>query len=131
MESSITKDGNIFRDSGYIVQFDRGYSGGEIVIRRRTNGVEGRTPIAHSAVFVENKTTSPNWWTQNQDLKVVVTAHESDPTKNYLSVFVNGNPNITNLVIDANPDSNQNHTGVRGWGNQSSTIENITITPQD
>jgi prepilin-type N-terminal cleavage/methylation domain-containing protein len=129
VESSLTQDGSVVRDSGYIVQFDRGLGNGEIVIRRRTNGVESN-PLLRTTTGVENKNTSPEWWNQNQDLKVEVTAHPTDATKKYLSVYVNGIKSVNNFVINANEDPSQNFTGVRGWS-QSSTIENITITPQD
>jgi prepilin-type N-terminal cleavage/methylation domain-containing protein len=129
VESSIAQDGNVVRDSGYIVQFDRGLGNGEIVIRRRTNGVESN-PIARSTTGVENKNTSPQWWNQNQELKVDVSAHPTDPTKKYLNVYVNGVKSINNFVINANEDPSQNFTGVRGW-NQPSTIENMTITPKN
>lgn len=129
VESSITQDGNVVRDSGYIVQFDRGLGSGEIVIRRRTNGVESN-PLLRTTTGVENKNTSPQWWNQNQNLKVEVSAHPTDVTKKYLNVYVNGIKSVNNFVIDANEDPNQNFTGVRGW-NQPATIENMTITPQD
>ncbi|MBS3991284.1 MAG: type II secretion system protein [Erysipelothrix sp.] len=129
VESSLTQSGSVVRDSGYIVQFDRGLGTGEIVVRRRTNGVES-SPLVRSTIGVENKNTSPQWWNQNQELKVEVSPHPTDPTKKYLNVYVNGVKSVNNFVINANEDSSQNFTGVRGWS-QSSTIENLTITPKN
>lgn len=128
VESTLSQDGNVMRDSGYIVQFDRGLGNGEIVVRKRTNSAEAG-PIIRSTIGVENKNSNPDWWTQNQDIKVEVMQHPSDTSKKIMNVYVNGVKSINDLVIDSNPQSSQNFTGVRGWS-QSSTIESMTITPQ-
>jgi len=125
VETAVTNDGALYRDSGYIVQFDRGYGNGEIVVRKRTDSSES-SPIARSTIGVENKNDNPTWWTQEQNLVVDVRIHPDNPSKKLLDVYINGTKSISNLEIDANSDSNQNFTGVRGWS-QPVTVKEIKV----
>jgi len=128
VETSLSDDGGLFRDTGYIVQLDRGYANGEVVVRRRTNSTEGN-PIARSTIGVENRNDNPNWWVEDRVVRIEIRQDPNNASKKLMDVYVDGVKSIDSFRIDANIDPNQNFTGVRGW-NQPAIMSELTIQEQ-
>ncbi len=126
VETSLSEDGSLYRDTGYVVQLDRGFANGKLVIRTRDNSVEGNPPVDHTYDGVENRNTNPDWWTQDRVVRIEVRQDPNNTSKKIMDVYVDGVKSIDGLSIDANPDPSQNFTGVRAW-NQPSLITNLEI----
>ena len=83
---------NSNKDTGYVLQFDRGYASGEVIIRSRANGNEVANPVYRynvgfagggSGAFVASGGTKNNvnpWWLEIHDIKLVI-ADNNDPLK--------------------------------------------------
>lgn len=84
-------------DTGYIVQFDRGFADGEIIIRPRVNGGE-QNPVYRYAVgfdssgnFVTSGGTKDkynDWWFDTHELTLVVSNVASANAIKEVSVFI-------------------------------------------
>ncbi len=98
-------------DSGYVVQFDRGYGG--IVIRKRTNGTEGTTLLAvtykENALIPASKRST--WWSDEHEVSLSVSGTDVDGTK-LLTVSIDGETVITNWSFQS---SGGDYTGLRSW----------------
>jgi len=121
-ETSISSDGN---DTGYILQFDRGY--GAITIRRRTNGYEA-SPII--VVRHQDHPTIPAekdhpWWTDQHEVKIYITRADNQPDMKSLRVMIDNETLINNLLINPT-ETGLNHIGLRSW-QANSTFLNITV----
>lgn len=98
-------------DSGYVVQFDRGY--GAIVVRERTNGAEG------GALLVVKNSTNPlipaskssTWWTDEHTIALTVRNSGVNGVK-LLTVTVDGETVISDWSFQSSGGS---YTGVRSW----------------
>jgi hypothetical protein len=122
-ETSVDEDDN---DSGYVLQFDRGY--GSILIRKRVDGKE-ENPI----VSVDNSDNSiipsskrDDWWTEEHDIKLEVSNVSGQDDKKYVTVSVDGDTVIEKLMVDANEDVSSNVTGFRSWGSET-TYSELTV----
>lgn len=52
-------------NSRYILQFDRGFGGGELIIRPWDNNVEGGAVYRHNdRDVIPHKNSDPDWWVQ-------------------------------------------------------------------
>lgn len=115
------------KDTGFILQVDRGYAGGEFIIRPRTEGKEQnpiyRYPIGFDAngdfvVSGGTKNNSNPWWSQPHDIKLVVEDITDDATNNkQISVYIDDvfvfSKNFTSAITPSNVAENQ--TGLRVW----------------
>ncbi len=114
------------KDTGFILQVDRGYSRGEIIIRPRIGGSE-QSPIFRYGVgfddsgdFVTSggeRDNSNPWWAERHDIKLVV-EDISDATYNkQISVYVDDlflfTHKFTSQITSQNSSDNQ--TGLRVW----------------
>ncbi|WP_176239125.1 type II secretion system protein [Mariniplasma anaerobium] len=114
------------KDTGFILQVDRGYSSGEIIIRPRTDGKEQnpiyRYPIGFDAngdfvVSGGTKNNSNPWWSEAHDIKLVV-GDITDATYNkQISVYIDDvfvfSKKFTSAITPSNVNGNQ--TGLRVW----------------
>ncbi len=123
-----TKLNDDLKDTGFIVQFDRGYNNGEILIRPRTNGREGSPLQRYSITFdddgngdfnavegTKNKTNP--WWTEIHEFKLVVTLNDDPVLNKILSVYVDDiflfDYAFESGILSGEESFNQ--TGLRVW----------------
>jgi prepilin-type N-terminal cleavage/methylation domain-containing protein len=114
------------KDTGFILQVDRGYSSGEIIIRPRTNGNEQNPIFRYPIGFDVNgdfvisggtKNNSNPWWSEVHDLKLVIEDID-DPTYNkQISFYIDNvfvfTKQFTSQITSSNVSENQ--TGLRVW----------------
>lgn len=112
-----------YKDTGYILQFDRG-AGGKIIIKEKTLGDE-------ATVLKIGNYTNPNeneryssiipsanndpWWTAPHEVTLVVNP-SSVAGKKSLSVYIDGINILDSYAINANNKSPDKFTGLRTWG---------------
>lgn len=120
-----TLDGNN-KDTGFILQVDRGYSRGEIIIRPRTNGAEGNPVYRYgvgfdaSGDFVTSggeRNNSNPWWAQRHDVKLIVADITEATYNKQISVYVDNlflfTYKFKSAITPATVSENQ--TGLRVW----------------
>jgi prepilin-type N-terminal cleavage/methylation domain-containing protein len=101
--------------SGYVLQFDRGYGSGEIIIRRWENGREVSTPVLriNDRSIIPRDVDDPDWWTQQHALSLRVTEVDGAPDQRQVSVVLDG------AVLDSSfafsPVGGDTYTGLRSW----------------
>lgn len=120
------------RDTGYILQFDRGYS--EVIIRQRINGSESNDNIL---VRIGDRSTSDHkndmipykdnndWWEKDHNLSLTV--KESVPGKKLISVTLNDNEILSEFEIESDIDPANNFTGYRAWVDAPATVYDLNI----
>ena len=127
---------NQYNDSGYILQFDRGYANGEIIIRPRTVSSNGNTsegnPIFRSTGLLPNQ--SEDWWTSEKELRLDVRKNQSNQP--VLTVIIKDIStgeekvileNFTDNRITSVEDPATNFTGLRTWSNIGANIYDMKI----
>lgn len=114
------------KDTGFILQVDRGYSSGEIIIRPRIDGKEQNPIYRYPVGFDTNgdfvvsggiKNNSNPWWSEAHDIKLVV-EDISDPTYNkQITVYIDDaflfSKKFTSAITTSSVSENQ--TGLRVW----------------
>lgn len=118
-ETTLDND-NTSRDSGYVLQFDRGYSNGTILLRTRTNGSEN-SPVwqirsADTELF-PTKNEDPDWWTNEHAIKIQVTL--IDETKKE-AVFYIDDIELGSYIINSAISGETVYTGFRVWATTAS-----------
>jgi prepilin-type N-terminal cleavage/methylation domain-containing protein len=114
------------KDTGFILQVDRGYSGGEIIIRPRIEGKEQSPIYRHQVGFDENgdfvisggiTNNSNPWWSEPHDVKIVVADIIDDTYNKQISVYIDDAFVFTKKFSSAITPSNleENQTGLRVW----------------
>ncbi len=84
-------------DTGYIIQFDRGYANGEIILRPRISGSE-QAPVYRYSVNFDNqgnfttssgsKNKSNAWWFETHEIKIVVSIIDSTLMQKSVSIYI-------------------------------------------
>ncbi|TVP94042.1 MAG: hypothetical protein EA374_08025 [Acholeplasmatales bacterium] len=123
---TVLNEANQNRDTGYIVQYDRGFS--EIVLRRRVNGGES---TANILARIGNRSTStiinPNipsnqnqaWWSAERTL--AITVRDANPGFKTVTIALDGDIILLNFPIESTIAPTDNVTGFRSWNNQPAT----------
>lgn len=123
------------RDTGYILQFDRGFS--EIVLRKRVDGRESNSSDMLLA-RIGNRSTSTitnaaiphksdsSWWEASKDLSLSVKDSGTAGVK-LLTVVLDGEVLLKDFQIASDVPAINNHTGFRAWNNQGATIAGLKI----
>ena len=112
--------------SGYILQFDRGYGGGELVIRPWNNNSEGNAVYRfNDRNVIPDKNSNPDWWSGEKDIRMEVT--DAGNGKKTLAVYVDNQLMFNDFEFDGN--SGPTHTGFRGWHQDATTFSNLDIAP--
>ncbi len=117
-------EGNL--DTGYILQFDRGYQG--IIIRPRTNGGES------SPILVVRNSDNPlipdsrrdEWWTREHEITLQVRNVPGQTNRKAVTVFIGNESIIDGFVIESSVATANNFTGFRSW-HQGTTYLEMTI----
>jgi prepilin-type N-terminal cleavage/methylation domain-containing protein len=124
------------RDTGYILQFDRGYS--EIILRKRVNGSESSSQGAEIVQRIGNKSTSTtvnetipdnddsDWWEAEKEISITVTTSENEGKKR-VSISLDGVEILTDFEIESDIDPMNNHTGFRGWNGVPVSFSELTV----
>ncbi len=124
------------RDTGYVLQFDKGYS--EIVIRKRVSGSESESLGAEILARIGNRSTSTikntsipyhtdsAWWTAEKELSLSVENSDS-AGKKLLTLTLDGEVLLTNFEIDSAIDPANNNTGFRAWNGAPVKIADLTV----
>lgn len=105
------------KDTGYVLQFDRGL--GAIVIRSRNNGNETAPIITvnHSSNSIIPTDKNAAWWTAEHTITMKI--EKVSNTKKKISVKIDGTLVIDGMEFSSNIDPNDNNTGFRSWAGAS------------
>lgn len=117
-ETSVAPDNE---DTGFILQFDRGYGRGTVLIRVRTNGTES-SPISthrfdHSNSFIPDKNTVEGtlWWASTHEVTLQIEIDPNTPFTKILSVWIDNQLLFDDFIFQTSISPSNNFTGVRTW----------------
>jgi hypothetical protein len=104
------------KDNGYILQFDRGYADGELIIRPRVNGYEQNAywrEASHHHNHFPTKYEDPSWWVTMHELQIVVSNSDADTriAEIYLDGIMIGSATYPDIITNQ-----QQYVGLRVWG---------------
>jgi hypothetical protein len=115
------------KDNGYILQFDRGYADGEMIVRPRIDGSE-RNPFWREQSRDENlfptKYEDPSWWVAIHEFKIVVS--NVDESTRQAEIFLDGNL----LGVATYEDvitTQQTYVGFRLWGSSNTNFYTLEV----
>lgn len=118
-DTTITSDN---KDTGFILQLDRGFSSGTVLIRPRTNGIEA-SPISthkfdYKNSFIPDKNTTQGkiWWESTHEITLSVVSDPETPFTKILSVWIDGQLLFDDFSFQSTVSPSLNHTGFRTWG---------------
>jgi prepilin-type N-terminal cleavage/methylation domain-containing protein len=111
-DTSLTNDN---KDTGYILQIDRGFGG--VIIRKRENGSE-KSPIltiknAQNSLIPSNKTDA--WWTTEHEIKLQVDNVAGQNGKKTLTITIDNTQIVDSFAFDSSIDAANSFTGFRSW----------------
>ena len=128
-ETTLTADN---KDTGYILQFDRGV--GEIIIRPRTGGNEGNPIVRignNSSSTVKTQLIPSNrsdpWWSQSHQIALTIAKVAGQEGEKSITVTLDNQVILRDLVITSTIDPTNNFTGLRTWSSIGATFENLII----
>ncbi len=124
--SSVTID----RDTGYALQFDRGYGNGTILIRRRILGIEGNpiVRVDHTNDPLIPVSRSDPWWTQEHELRLEVRSVAGTADQKQLDVWIDGTKLALTFTFTSSQTLDNNYTGFRSWS-APTVYRDLVITP--
>ena len=123
-----TLDGN--NHTGYIIQLDRGFGPGAVILREWIDGSEqsSGSPLlvarANSTPGIPGRNQDPSWWTEEKTLRLEIT--KLNETQKSLTFFVDDVLVFENEVIESSVPASELFVGFRAWGT-SSTFKSMTI----
>lgn len=113
------------KDSGFVLQFDRGYGNGAIIVRPRSSGGE-KSPVwtfrEHNPATFPTKSSDPDWWTASHDISIVVTNTDANTRK--AEFFIDG-ASFGSYTYANETDGEKLYTGFRGWGSSPTEFYSI------
>ncbi len=124
---TILKDDDPTKDEGLVLQFDRGYGEGAIIVRPRSYGGEENsvwTLKASQSDLIPSKTADPDWWTDTHDISIVVT--NVDASTREAEFFIDGE-SIGAYTYANEAEGEQIYTGFRGWGSSTTEFYSIDV----
>ncbi|MCF8088251.1 MAG: hypothetical protein K9L23_09335, partial [Desulfotignum sp.] len=111
--------------SGYILQFDRGYGRGELVIRPWNDDAEGNPVYRFSdRDVIPEKNVDPDWWTGEKNIRLAVT--ETDAGEKNLAVYMDDELIFDDFTFEGN--EGETYTGMRGWAGASTSFSDLEIS---
>ncbi|OQX93290.1 MAG: hypothetical protein B6I17_03215 [Tenericutes bacterium 4572_104] len=114
------KNDNPKKDTGYILQFDRGWSKGAIIVRPREDGSE-LSPIwkllYNKTDLFPSKADDPDWWTDIHVISIEVKI--IDETTKEATFLLDSNV-LGSLTIDSVTNGDTIYTGLRSWSTTTS-----------
>jgi prepilin-type N-terminal cleavage/methylation domain-containing protein len=110
------------KDTGFVLQLDRGYASGTVLIRVRTNGAEA-SPISthrfdYKNSFIPDKNTAQGkiWWESTHEISLSVENDPNTPFTKILSVWIDGQLLFDDFTFQSTVSPSLSHTGFRTWG---------------
>jgi hypothetical protein len=115
------------QDNGYILQFDRGYADGELIIRPRVNGSEQNAfwrEASHHNNHFPTKYEDPSWWVTMHELQIVVSNSETDTrtAEIYLDGVLIGSTTYPDHITNQ-----QQYVGLRIWGGSDVDFHTLRV----
>lgn len=107
-------------DYGYILQYDRGYAGGALIVRPRQNGSEGNPIWSYTSGIdrlIPSKADDPEWWAETH--KITINVSNID-TQTRQAEFYIDDVFLGYFTYENQVEDQDLVTGFRGW-NQSGT----------
>jgi prepilin-type N-terminal cleavage/methylation domain-containing protein len=109
------------KDSGFILQLDRGYVSGTVLIRPRTNGAEGSPISTHKFNYTNSFIPDKNlpegalWWASTHEITLRVDIDPNTPFTKILSVWIDDQLVFDDFIFQSSISPTQNFTGLRTW----------------
>lgn len=124
---TILVDDNVSKDSGWILQFDRGYDSGSFIVRPRTEGRESG-PVwvlkGRDTDLFPSIQQDASWWTESHTIKISVSQSGNEKTATF---FVDGiNLGSYTYTFD-NSDGVMTYTGFRTWSSPTTKFYSISV----
>lgn len=121
-ETSLNSD-NKESGKGYVLQFDRGFDNGAIIVRERNDGKE--TKLIATFTNVPNKSDS-TFWEKEQKMSVIVKNSNTEGKKD-VTILLDDKPlNNDPIKVDSVSTEN-NYSGFRTWHEAPVTVQSLTI----
>lgn len=106
------------KDTGYILQFERGYKKpiGGIIVRKRTAGKESDPEVSFktNSNFAIGSNTD-TWWSEEHDIKLEINKIPGEINKKLLKVYIDGDLISNDYTFESNISAQNNYTGFRAW----------------
>lgn len=120
-------DGNENKDSGYILQFDRGYADGSLIVRPRSNGGESGAVWqlrASSTDLFPTKSSDPDWWSATHTIKIVVTSGSGNDRE--ATFYIDGTE-VGTFEYTKDISDEILYTGFRTWSNPTTKFYSLSV----
>ena len=115
------------KDNGYILQFDRGYSYGEMIIRPRVGGYE-RNPfwreMSRDSNYFPTKYEDPQWWIDIHELRIEVST--ADDFSRTADIYLDDQL-LGTATYDKQITEDQLYVGFRTWGKSPTDFYSLTV----
>lgn len=114
------------RDTGYILQFDRGYSMGELLVRAREYGSE-RNPfwrVSSSEELFPSKYDDSSWWVSTHEITIEVTNY--DDTTRLATIYID-DILLGSTTYERVDTEEQMYIGFRLWGGSPTEFYSLTV----
>ena len=120
-------DGNENKDSGFILQFDRGYAKGTLLVRPRSSGSEGSAVWqlrGSSSDLIPSTTEDLDWWSATHVVKITVTSTSGNNRSAtfYIDGVEMGTYNYTKEITEEIL-----YTGFRTWSNPTTKFYSLNV----
>ncbi len=115
------------KDEGLVLQFDRGWGDGAIIVRPRSDGSESGpvwTLRESESALIPSKTVDPDWWTDTHDISIVVTS--VDESTREAEFFIDGS-SLGSYTYSNEVEGEQIYTGFRGWGSSPTEFYSLDV----
>jgi hypothetical protein len=115
------------RDNGYVLQFDRGYANGEMIIRSRVNGQE-QHPFwreqsnAHN--YFPSKMDNPEWWVAVHEVTIDIS--NLDDTTRLAKIYID-ETFIGSTTYSRIENDSQMYVGLRVWGSSPTDFYHLSV----
>ena len=129
-ESKYATDENYFnnsKDTGYIVQFDRGANGIKIDYRDGLTTSQGAynsgDMFYHSDSEIIPSNRNDPWWSEEHEITMDVSHVDQVNNIKSMTLSIDGQVVIEDYEFESNVTAADNHTGFRSWVGNGSTTE--------
>lgn len=130
---TILENDNVNSDSGLILQFDRGYGSGVILVRPRDSGGERNAVWTFSSSTsstdpIPTKQEDPDWWASDHTVVIdVINSSVDGDTIWRTATFTVDGFELGSYTYESPLDGSQVYTGFRGWSSSPTTFDSIEI----
>lgn len=124
---TILPDGDENKDTGWILQFDRGFDKGSIIIRPRVNGSEQGvvwTLKGRSSDLIPSIDQDASWWTKTHSVKIVVSKNDGDSKT--ATFYIDG-VNIGSYDYTFVDSGDIIYSGFRTWHTPTTKFYSISV----